>query len=112
MKAGDLNERISIESRVEVRNRLNESTYVWATLATVFANAKPLRGREFFEAAQVQSEVTVKFTVRYRTDVDNTMSVVWKGDRYGIVAPPIPIRREWLELMCSHGIGDGKDSNG
>jgi SPP1 family predicted phage head-tail adaptor len=111
VNAGDLNQRIRIEQRVKSDNTKGEiAKGVWATLADVWANARPLRGREFFAAAQMQAELTTKFTIRYRTDVDETMRVIWKGEPYEIAAPPIEVGggHEWIELMCKKGIGDGR----
>ena len=104
----DLNHRVRIEQRVKSTNSRGEVTYVWALLITVWAQASPLRGRDFFAAAQVQSEITTRFRIRYRTGIDETMRVVWRGALYDIKGPPIEVNgeREWIDLMCKAGPQD------
>lgn len=111
MTVGQLRERIRIDQRDESENTRKEVVYGWKPLVSQLpAKATPLRGREFFAARQTQAELTVKFTIRYRADVDETMTVVWRGERYDIASPPIDVdgMRVWMELMCKKGVGDGQ----
>lgn len=108
--AGDLNQRIRIEQRVKSENTRGEVTYTWALFITVWAQVNPLRGREFFAAAQTQTEITTRFRIRYRTGIDPTMRIVWKGAFYDIKAPPIEVAggREWIDLMAKAGPADDR----
>lgn len=110
IRAGDLRERITIQARAAGADALGQESGAWADVATVFARAEPLTGREFFAAGQLQGELSVKFTIRHRTDVAETMRVLWRGQPHEIVAPPINAdgARELLELMCMKGIRDGR----
>jgi SPP1 family predicted phage head-tail adaptor len=76
----------------------------------VWAQAMPLRGREFFQAAQVQGEITTRFRIRYRPGLDETMRVVWNGGYYEIKAPPIDVDGggEWIDLMTKAGPQDAR----
>lgn len=107
--ASDLIHRIRIDMRVKIEGR--EVTYTWAPLAglpdgKVWAEVSPLRGREFFAAAQAQSEITTRFRIRYRTGIDETMRITWRGVFYDIKAPPIEVMggREWIDLMAKAGV--------
>lgn len=104
--AGDLNQRIRIERRVKGGNSRGEVTYTWLPVVTVYAQASPLRGRDLFAAAQAHSEITTRFRIRYRTGVDETMRVIWKGSAYDIKSPPIEVAdgREWIDLLCKAGV--------
>ncbi|MES2959799.1 MAG: phage head closure protein [Pseudomonadota bacterium] len=108
--AGQLDQRITIQQSTPTKNDRGEAIPAWSTLATVWAKAEPLRGREFFAAAQMQESVDVKFTIRYRDDITAQMRVLWRGQPHDIVSPPIDVRgqRESLELMCVQGIRDGR----
>lgn len=110
LNAGNLDQRITIEQKTVTDNDRGEAIASWSTLATVWAQAEPLRGREFFAAAQMQETVDVKFTIRYRADITSQMRVLWRGQAYEMVSPPIDVRgrRESLELMCVQGIRDGR----
>ena len=44
----------------------------WQMVFTAWANIAPLTGREFWNAVQVQANVTHKITLRYRGDVPLT----------------------------------------
>lgn len=108
--ASDLTHRITIEERVKSTNSRGEVIYTWKTWLLVWAQVMPLRGREFFEAAQTQSEITTRFRIRYRAGIDATMRIVWKGAYYAIKAPPIEVNggREWIDLMCKAGPMDDR----
>lgn len=111
--AGQLDQIITLQQRVPSVDGAGQDNYTFANLASVpeeWANAQPLRGGEYFAASQMQATVDVKFTIRYRSDLDSTMRVLWRGEPYDIVSPPIDPhgRREWLELMCVTGVRDGR----
>lgn len=108
--AGKRNQRITIERKTVTRNALGEEVDTWATLAPVWAEAHPTRGREFFAAAQMQARADVMFRILYRSDVTEEDRVVWKGERHDIVAPPVDVAgaREVTELYCVHGVRDGR----
>jgi SPP1 family predicted phage head-tail adaptor len=83
LNAGDLRERISILRRsITVRSGITTET--WEVLCTVWAKAEPLSGRAYFQAAAVNRENSIRFTIRYRADVTAEMTVGWRGVEYGI----------------------------
>ena len=113
--AGDLTNRIRIDMRVKTTDTRGAVIYTWAPWTgtpdgKVWAEVNPLRGREFFQAAQVQAEITTRFRIRYRTGIDETMRVVWKGKFYEIKALPIEVdgEGEWLDLMTKAGPQDSR----
>lgn len=110
LAAGDLRERITFQVRGAGRDVLGNANGAWTDFATVPAKAEPIRGREFFAQGQMQAEVTVRFVIRYRSDVHERMRIVWRSRPYEIVSPPIDAdgAREQLELMCTHGVRDGR----
>jgi SPP1 family predicted phage head-tail adaptor len=110
LAAGDLRERITFQQRAPGVDVLGRPSGAWGDYATVWAKAEPLRGREFFAAGQMQTSTDVRFVIRYRTDITNTMRIMWRSEPYEITAPPIDTdgAREQLELMCAQGIRDGR----
>lgn len=108
--AGDLRERITLQARAAGQDVLGRPSGAWVDQFAVNAKAEPIRGREFFAQGQMQAEVTVRFVIRYRADVHERLRVVWRGEPYEIVSPPIDTdgAREVLELMCVHGARDGR----
>lgn len=107
--AGSLDQRITLQQRVAGVGTLGQAAQSWTPVAEVWARAEPLRGREYFAAGQTQSEVTVRFTIRYRSGVTSGMRVVWRGQAYDIASVIEPQgARQVLELMCATGSGNGR----
>lgn len=83
LNAGDLRERIGIWKRgVTVKSGV--TTESWELLVTVWAKAEPISGREYFQAAAVNRESSVRFTIRYRRGVTPEMMIRWRGADYSI----------------------------
>ena len=110
LNAGDLDQRITVQSPSASVDSRGQRVQTWADVATLWAQATPLRGREFFAAGAMQSEAAVRFRLRYRTGIDGTMRVLWRGVPHAIVAEPMDVDggKRTLELMCSAGIRDGQ----
>lgn len=102
-------QRIAIEQKSVTRNELGEEVAAWTLLARVWAEPLPLRGSEFFAAAQLQDDQIIKVLIRFRSDVKETMRIAWRGEHYDITSV-IPLRggREELELMARRGVRDGR----
>lgn len=110
LNAGELDQRITVQSPSATVDALGQRVETWTDVATLWAKATPLRGREFFAAGAMQSEATVRFTIRYRAGIDGTMRVVWRSVPHAIVAEPMDVDggKVALEIMCSAGIRDGR----
>lgn len=109
--AGALDQRITLQAPSAAVDGLGQRAGAWTTVAEVWARAEPLRGRDFFAAAQMQAAADVKFTLRYRPDVLATWRVLWDGRPYEIVGQPINVRGQKvvLEIMATQGVRDGRD---
>lgn len=102
MRAGALDRRITIERNTPTHDAdSNEEVASWGTLATVWAQAKPLRGSERFEADRENAERTVTFRIRHRTDIDEEMRIVFDGDNYDIESIAEIGRSEGLEIIAT-----------
>lgn len=100
MRAGDLDRKITIESRTESRSATGAATYTWAALATVWAKVKPVRGQEYFAAQQVNAQIDAVFTIYYRADITRTMRINYGGEYYDIQDIAELGRGEGLELYA------------
>ena len=109
MDASKLRYRIKIMSRVVTQDSYGQNVISWVLLAELWANVMAIRGREFFAAAQVNAENTVKFTIRYRNDVTALNRIEYDNKAYDITGiVPLEGRKDWLELIAIEGIKDGK----
>lgn len=108
MRAGNLDQRVTIQARAEVTDAMGQATITWQDVATVWAQCQAVRGREFFAAAQVQQEQTIKVRMRYRADVSTMHRLLWEGRAHDITGV-VPVgRKDMLELMCLQGVKDGR----
>ena len=101
MKAGQLDQRVTIERLVEGEDKYGDPYSRWEPLATVWAAVEPLVGREFMASLQAQSEVSTRIRLRYRPGITAADRVKHEGRVYGIESV-IDVRaghRE-LVLMC------------
>lgn len=109
LAAGKFNERVTLQSKVAARTGIGEEVVTWADVATVWAHVEPIRGREFFAAAQLQDATDHRVTIRYRTGVTRDQRVVWRSQPLDIVSViDVNARRENLELMCLSGVRNGQ----
>jgi len=107
MRAGRLADRVTLQSKSATRDAMGGEVITWADVATLWAEVSPLRGKEFFEAGQTQSQIDARITCRYRAGVVPTMRITHGSDIYDIQAVINPgSRNQVLELMCARGAKD------
>lgn len=86
MDIGSLRHRITIEEATETLTSIGEVTQTWATFATVWAKVEPLNGREYWQSAQINSEITGKITIRYLEDITTKMRIKFGSRIFNIEA--------------------------
>ena len=81
----------------------------WETAFICWCGAEPLSGREFWEAAAINRENEVRFTIRYRKDVSAEMRIMLDGTVYDITSIlDKNNRHEALEILARTVTPDGK----
>nr|DAI41998.1 MAG TPA: Putative head tail adaptor [Caudoviricetes sp.] len=101
MNIGKLRHRITLLRQVNEVNDYGASTQTWKRVATVWANVRPLSGREYFSAQQVQSEITTQIWLRYIEGIKPTMKVKFGKREFEILSVlNIQERDVSLQLMC------------
>lgn len=75
VSAEEMNKRITIKSPPTNKNAFGEIVGPWVDVITVWSAMDPLLGNEYFNALAIQSEVEVKFRIRYRPGITNEMRV-------------------------------------
>lgn len=101
--AGQLDQRVILLSPTVAEDELGQRVETMAPVVTVWAQAQPLRGREYIAAQAGQNEASVRFRIRWRWGIDTTWRVRWRGVDYRIISDPIDVNgaRIVLELMCA-----------
>lgn len=105
MEIGRLRHRITLMRQVNEINDYGATITEWKSVATVWAEVKPLSGREYFSAQQVQSEVTTQIWLRYLDGIMPTMRVKFGKRTLEIVSVlNTQERNVSLQLMCKEVI--------
>lgn len=103
MKAGDLDQRVTLERQQsgvvdELGQPLPDD---WTALGSCWAAVLPLVGREFISAQAVASEVTTRVVIRYRPGITAADRVNHEGRIYNIVSViDKRSQHDELQLMC------------
>jgi SPP1 family predicted phage head-tail adaptor len=100
MQAGKMDRRIKIERRVETQNAYGEAVITYQLLAEVWAEKKPLSGRELFTAAQFVPEGQIRYRIRFMDGVDEKCRITEGGMTYDVIHIAEIGRREGLEITA------------
>lgn len=106
IRAGQLDRMLSLRHRV-LGTQDSNGSYPDATIteyAEVPGRKLEISGREYFAAQQKNAERTVRFLIRYRTDVLNTDRIVCEGISYDIEHVAEYGRREGLEIFAKAAV--------
>ncbi len=116
MRAGRLRHRLTLEKRADTQSDSGEVVPTYAFFDECWGNIKPLAGREYFAAQQLQADVTTEIIIRYRPGIDSTIRIRHRpntqegdGDVYDVTAvmqdDTSGIRE--LRLMCTKRESEG-----
>ena len=101
MQIGKLRHRITLQKQVNTVNDYGGAVTTWKNVATVWADVRPLSGREYFSAQQVQSEVTTQIWLRHIEGIKPTMKVKFGKREFEILSVLNTQERDVsLQLMC------------
>ncbi|WP_296969169.1 phage head closure protein [Tepidanaerobacter sp. EBM-38] len=108
MNPGELNKRITLQRPIITINERGFEEETWEDVKTVWAKVTNLHGREYYAAAAVQAENTVKFTIRYLEGVDTTMRILFQGKHYDITAiDNIKYQNRYMEIKALEVVASG-----
>lgn len=82
ISAGELDKRVTLQSKSSTRNSFGEQVDGWADLATVWAGKKLLTMKDVARAQGQSNQAEIKFLVRHRSDVTTAMRLTYKGEAY------------------------------
>lgn len=99
--AGELTERITIETPAKAQNDVGEATLTWTTFATVWAKVQSLSGREAERYAEVVGFSGHKVTIRALPGLTSSMRVIYRNRTLEIGAINEYERVWYVELICT-----------
>lgn len=101
MGIGELKHRITFLKPTITVNENGFETEEFIVLKTVWASVANLSGREYYEAAAVQKENTVKFKIRAIPDIDESMRIIFQDKDYNITATDnIKYKNRYMEIKA------------
>jgi len=106
MRAGTLDQLITIESRADTVNGFGQSVPTWSIFAAdVPAAYEPARGREYFAAQALTVAESARFRIRWLSGVVAGQRVQYDGKIWDIAAVEEMYRRQReTHLYCSTGL--------
>lgn len=109
MRAGKLRHLVSIQRMSTQRDAAGQQLQDWVEFASVMADIRPLRGREFLTAQQTNAEIDTEIQLRYVEGVTARDRVVHGTTVYNIKSPPVVTRQIQHEmiLLCGTGLNNG-----
>jgi SPP1 family predicted phage head-tail adaptor len=84
VKITDLRQRITLQKKLITKDPEGIPMDIWQDIATIWAAIEPLRGREYFQAATVQSQNMIRFTIRYRKGITSEIRILYDSKFYDI----------------------------
>lgn len=102
---GELNKRVTIQTNTATRGTTGQAIEAWTDTATRWAAIEPLTGREYWQAQQVNAEMTVKITIRYYAGLTVKNRVKY-GSRYFDILSTQNLNEgnKFMVLMCKEVI--------
>lgn len=105
---GKLDQRVTLQGVTLSDDGAGGKVKTWADFATtptVWCHVKPSAGGERFDEDRTTAMATLIFTIRYRSDVDETDRLVWNGEIYNIrQRKRASNRKPYLVLVAERGV--------
>ncbi len=105
-----LRHRLTLQQEIQTADGAGGYTRTWQDIADLWAeinpaNAKSLYGRERLYAGQLQSEISHKVTIRYRSGITTAMRLLFGNRAFNIRAiSNIQESNETIELLVEEGV--------
>jgi SPP1 family predicted phage head-tail adaptor len=84
MKSERLDRRITIEQQTETIDGYGQRVKTWSVLTTCWASVVLNIGRQTVASQNIVTERTVDFKIRYRTDLNLNMRIIYNDTYYNI----------------------------
>lgn len=102
--AGSLRERVTIERLDIADDGAGGQIETWVRRADVWAEVKPVKGREIVSGERIVGAETYLITIRYRSDIALSDRIVWRGKTLDIDSVQNrDMRRKYLVIEAEYG---------
>ncbi len=101
-----LRHRLTLQQETRTTDQAGGYTRGWQNVADLWAEITPLSGKEKLFAGQLQSEITHKIIVRYRSGVTAGMRFIYESRAFNIrYVSNVSEADEMLEILAQEGVG-------
>ena len=103
ISAGELTERITIETATQTQNDAGEATLTWSTWKEVWANVQSMPGRsveKYFDVVGVVALIAYQVRIRAIPDINTSMRVIYRGRTLEIGSISEYERVWYQDLFC------------
>lgn len=113
LHAGRLNNLVKIQKRTGAKDAYGQETERWTDIAEVWANIKPISGREQMRFGTLGTTLTHTVATHYRNDLDLPMQAgAWRiqyGSRMLNINSCFSLdeAHQWLIFNCTEGAING-----
>lgn len=108
---GRLNRRISILSKTQSKTANGFDTIKESKVCDCWASIYPVRMSDIKENSTLQTVNNVKFTIRYRPNIDTNMTIKYNSKTFRIIGIVNPFYdNESLEIIAEE-VSRGKNTN-
>lgn len=108
MRIGKLNRRVSLQAPVTHKDAGGQEIPAWTEISRPWTDIRYLSGREYATSDTTVSGATASIRMRYRTDLNAGMRIVYNGTIFNVLAVlPDEEDRDRVDLACSTGINEG-----
>lgn len=95
---GQLDRRVTLQSASVSTDGFGQAVRTYSTLAQVWAKVDYRTVKEGEDAEKLTSVNKVRFTIRYRADVDATIKISWDSKTYEVEGVSLEGRERYLIL--------------
>jgi len=100
MRAGKLDREVTLQKRSASQDAFGAPVETWSTLATVWAEVREERGREFFSGGTA-SEEKRSFFIRWMNGITSKDRVLYNGIAHDIRSIREIGRQDGLEILAT-----------
>ena len=85
MRAGELRNRITIQSKTITQDEELNPIETWVDFATPWVEVLPQNSREYYRLATINSEIEKAFKMRYMDGINPRMRALFKNKTFEII---------------------------
>ena len=107
---GNYRHKIIVQSKTFKSDASTEGvpTEVWTDFFSCYASFEPGTGKESYKVETSNAEYNATFTMRYHSNLDSAMRILYLGQVFNIIGPPIDTegRHKEHQVHCMQAISN------